>query len=125
MYTALVADDYAENWRSAKRWLEPRGIATLYAESAERALKIFQTRKVDVAVSDFYFGEKKMNGIELLCAIKGQEAFKNIPFILTSYENGVAEAGARLGATSFLSKPLEEGLLLLHVFRALNLPIPP
>ncbi len=125
MYTALIVDDYAENWRTAKRWLEPRGVTTLYAESGEKALKIFQTRRVDVAVSDFYFGEKKMNGIELLCAIKGQEALKNVPVIMTSYEQEVAEAGARLGAISFLSKPFEESLLLLHVFRALNLPIPP
>ena len=125
MYTALVVDDYAENWRSAKRWLEPRGVTTLYAENGEKALKIFQTCKVDVVVSDFYLGRKKMNGIELLCAIKGQEALKNVPVIMISYEQEVAEAGARLGAVGFLSKPLEEGLLLLHVFRALNLPIPP
>lgn len=125
MYTALIADDYAENWRIAKRWLEPRGITTLYVESGERALHLFKTFKVDVVLSDFYFGKKKMNGIELLRAMKGQEDLKNIPVIMISYEKEIAEAGARLGAAGFLYKPLQEGLLLLCVFRALNLPILP
>ena len=125
MYTALVADDYAETWRSAKRWLEPLDVTTLYAESGEKALKLLETVKVDVVVSDYYFGKEKMNGIELLCAMREQEALKNIPFILTSYEEELAEAGARLGASGYIGKPLERALLLLHVFRALNLPIPP
>lgn len=123
--TALVVDDYAENWRTAKRWLEPRGVRTLYAESGERALGLLSTFEINVTLADYYLGKGKMNGIELLCAMKKQEALRSIPVVMTSYENEIAEVGARLGAVGFLNKPLEENLLLLLIFRALNLPIPP
>ena len=83
--TVLVVDDSKVMRRIIIRHLAGMGITSVYeVDSGESALIVLGHEKIDLILSDWCM--PGMYGIELLRKVKGDEAFKDIPFIMISAE---------------------------------------
>jgi CheY-like chemotaxis protein len=54
----------------------------------------------------------KMNGWEFIAAIKQSSAYSSIPVVIISADNNSRFKAAQMGATAYITKPLEFDLLL-------------
>jgi two-component system, chemotaxis family, chemotaxis protein CheY len=104
----LVVDDSAAIRKILQRVLRQTGMAinTIHeAGDGEEALKLLQSHKVDLVLSDINM--PKMDGLELLAALKKSPERANVPVVMITTEGGetkVAEA-VRLGAAGYVRKP--------------------
>jgi len=75
------------------------------AGDGSEALEKLRKEKADLIVSDWDM--PKMNGLQLLKAVRGDEGLKDIPFIMITAEVGkenVLEA-VKAGVSSYITKP--------------------
>jgi len=75
------------------------------AKNGEDALKSVMVRPVHLIISDLNM--PKMNGLELLRAVRGYKPTSKIGFILVSGRNDktIINEGRKLGLNSFIAKP--------------------
>ena len=89
------------------------------ASDAETALKILETIRIDLIISDVMM--PGINGLELCSHIKSKLETSHIPIILltalSSVENKVA--GLREGADAYITKPFEDVILINQVYNLL------
>ncbi|MFY0696233.1 MAG: response regulator [Balneola sp.] len=94
-------------------------IASVYtvetAENGEEGLEKLATFKPEIIVSDIMM--PKMDGYEMMKNIRAEENFKTIPFIFLSAKDSAedVEKGLNLGADIYLSKPIENNILLTQI----------
>lgn len=104
--TILVVDDFATMRRILKGNLRQLGFSNiLEAEDGRLALEELKKNKVDLIISDWNM--PNMNGLELLKAVKGDESFKKIPFVMVTAEgqkSNVMEA-VKAGVSNYVVKP--------------------
>jgi two-component system, chemotaxis family, chemotaxis protein CheY len=104
----LVVDDSAAIRKILQRVLRQTGMAinTIHeAGDGEEALQLLRSHKVDLVLSDINM--PKMDGLELLAALKKSPDWVNVPVVMITTEGGetkVAEA-VRLGANGYVRKP--------------------
>jgi two-component system, chemotaxis family, chemotaxis protein CheY len=104
----LVVDDSAAIRKILQRVLRQTGMAinTIHeAGDGEDALKLLRSHKVDLVLTDINM--PKMDGLELLAALKKSPEWVNVPVVMITTEGGeskVAEA-VRLGAAGYVRKP--------------------
>jgi two-component system, chemotaxis family, chemotaxis protein CheY len=104
----LVVDDSAAIRKILQRVLRQTGMAinTIHeAGDGEEALQLLRSHKVDLVLSDINM--PKMDGLELLAALKKSPDWMNVPVVMITTEGGetkVAEA-VRLGANGYVRKP--------------------
>jgi two-component system, chemotaxis family, chemotaxis protein CheY len=104
----LVVDDSAAIRKILQRVLRQTGMAiqTIHeAGDGEQALKLLQSHKVDLILTDINM--PKMDGLELLAALKRSAEWANVPVVMITTEGGetkVAEA-VKLGASGYVRKP--------------------
>ncbi|MFH0921598.1 MAG: response regulator [Fibrobacterota bacterium] len=103
----LVADDSSTMVRIIMNTLEKAGYTNIVtAENGRDAWeKLCIHKDVDMVLSDWNMPE--MRGIELLQAMRAEEATKNIPFIMVTSRNvkdDILEA-VKAGANDYLVKP--------------------
>lgn len=75
------------------------------------ALSVLKQEKIDLIVSDWNM--PKMDGLELLKAVRADENYKNIPFLMITAENrkeNVVDA-IQAGTSEFIAKPFTDGTL--------------
>lgn len=75
------------------------------------ALSVLKQEKIDLIVSDWNM--PKMDGLELLKAVRGDEKYKHIPFLMITAENrkeNVIDA-IQAGTSEFIAKPFTDGTL--------------
>lgn len=115
----LVVDDEPLVRRVTTRHLEREGYRVLGASNGQEALAVLEAHPVDLVVSDITMPD--CDGIMLMEAMRGRGI--DLPVILVtgvpSTESAVA--AVRLGAVSYLGKPLRGDQLLSEVKRALHL----
>lgn len=102
----LVVDDDPSIRQSLKSGFDREGHATIDAEDGVSAIKILETEKVDLIVSDAMMPE--LDGFGLCHAIRNKDRIKNIPFILytgTFFGNGGEELAYKAGADRYVPKP--------------------
>jgi two-component system, NtrC family, nitrogen regulation response regulator NtrX len=118
--TILVVDDERNIRRTLQMVLSGAGFDTLEAGSAEEALKLLDTREVDLAILDLKL--PNMNGLEALSIIRGKPELAKLPVIVISGHASVAEAveAVQMGATDFFEKPLDRDRVLISVNNALH-----
>jgi len=103
-----VVDDSAAIRKILQRVLRQTGMAinTIHeAGDGEEALQLLRSHKVDLVLSDINM--PKMDGLELLAALKKSPDWVNVPVVMITTEGGetkVAEA-VRLGASGYVRKP--------------------
>ena len=104
----LVVDDSAAIRKILQRVLRQTGMAisTIHeAGDGLEALELLRSQRVDLVLTDINM--PKMDGLELLAAIKGSSAWASVPVVMITTEGGeakVAEA-VRLGAAGYVRKP--------------------
>jgi two-component system chemotaxis response regulator CheY len=104
----LVVDDSAAIRKILTRVLRQTGMAiqTIHeAGDGQDALELMAQHRIDLVLSDINM--PKMDGLQLLGALKASPQWHNIPVVMITTEGGetkVAEA-VRLGAAGYVRKP--------------------
>ena len=104
----LVVDDSAAIRKILQRVLRQTGMAitNIYeAGDGQEALGVLKGQPVNLVLTDINM--PKMDGLQLLAAIKAQPDWQNLPVVMITTEGGeakVAEA-LRLGAAGYVRKP--------------------
>jgi len=104
----LVVDDSAAIRKILQRVLRQTGMAinTIHeAGDGQEALDLLRSRVVDLVLTDINM--PRMDGLELLAAIKKSSDLAAVPVVMITTEGGetkVAEA-VRLGAAGYVRKP--------------------
>lgn len=104
----LVVDDSAAIRKILTRVLRQTGMAiqTIHeAGDGEDAMALMAQHRIDLVLSDINM--PKMDGLQLLGALKASPQWRNIPVVMITTEGGeikVAEA-VRLGAAGYVRKP--------------------
>jgi len=102
----LVVDDSAAIRKILQRVLRQTGMAirNIYeAGDGQEALQLLHSQKISLVLTDINM--PKMDGIQLLAAIKDVPEWHGIPVVTT--EGGEAKVGeaVRLGAAGYVRKP--------------------
>jgi two-component system, chemotaxis family, chemotaxis protein CheY len=104
----LVVDDSAAIRKILQRVLHQTGMAihTIFeAGNGQEALEIMKKEKVGLVLTDINM--PKMDGIQLLAALKAAPAWRDIPVVMITTEGGETKVGeaVRLGAAGYVRKP--------------------
>lgn len=83
--------------------------------SAEDGLAHLRVYEIDVVVLDWDL--PRINGLQLLRAIRANPATRDLPVILASGRTspGYEALALKHGASAYLAKPFETGKLLIHL----------
>lgn len=102
----LIVDDFATMRRIVKGVLKQLGFLNIIeAEDGNAALEELRKEKIGLIVSDWNM--PNMSGLDLLKAVRGDEKFKSIPFIMVTAEgqkDNVIEA-VKSGVSNYIIKP--------------------
>jgi two-component system chemotaxis response regulator CheY len=104
----LVVDDSAAIRKILQRVLRQTGMAirTIFeAGDGQEALELLKNHKMALVLSDINM--PKMDGLQLLAAIKASDAWRDIAVVMITTEGGEAKVGeaVRLGAAGYVRKP--------------------
>lgn len=118
--TVLIVEDDLTFSTMLKTWLGKKGFDVETASTSARARKILLSKEFDLVISDLRLPDQ--DGINLLSWLREQK--KNIPFIImTGYaEIQSAVQCIKLGATDYISKPIQPDELLKKINEAIALP---
>ncbi|MHB1645749.1 MAG: chemotaxis response regulator CheY [bacterium] len=108
----LVVDDFSTMRRIIKNILKQIGFTDIdEAENGQVALSKINDNNYDLVVSDWNMPE--MTGIELLKAVRANEAIKDTPFLMVTAEakkENVVEA-VKAGVNNYIVKPFTAEVL--------------
>jgi len=104
----LVVDDSAAIRKILQRVLRQTDMAIGAIHEAgdgEEALAALKSHPVNLVLSDINM--PKMDGLQLLAAIKNNSAWRHIPVVMITTEGGETKVGeaVRLGAAGYVRKP--------------------
>jgi signal transduction histidine kinase/CheY-like chemotaxis protein len=106
--TVLVIDDQKEARELLRRLIEKAGYEVLLAEGGQEGIRLARQHNPQVITLDIIMPE--MDGWSTLNALKSDEKLRDIPVIVVSVA-AEKNLGFSLGATDFLTKPIEKDLL--------------
>ena len=116
----LIIDDNKVMRLLLARGLEQQGHSVTMTESGRRGLELLRAQRFDIVLLDIEMPE--MDGYQVLEAIQGDRALREIPVIITSSLDeidGVARCIA-MGAEDYLFKPLNPILLRARINSSLE-----
>lgn len=120
--TLLIVDDIPENIGVLFRFLSSAGFKVLVAQNGEQALEMFDFIIPDLILLDVMM--PGIDGFEVCHILKSQEKTWNIPVIfMTALSDTIDKVkGFNLGATDYVTKPIqqEEVLARIHVHLKLH-----
>ena len=104
----LVVDDSAAIRKILNRVLRQTGMAigTVHeAGDGQEALDLLRAHKIDLVLTDINM--PKMDGLQLLGAMKASPQWNSIPVMMITTEGGETKVGeaVRLGAAGYVRKP--------------------
>jgi len=104
----LIVDDSAAIRKILQRVLHQTGIAigTIHeAGDGQEALAVLESNTVDLVLTDINM--PKMDGIQLLAAVRSSSRWGALPVLMVTTEGGEAKVSeaVRLGATGYVRKP--------------------
>lgn len=118
MAVILIVDDEENQRNILKSILDDEGYETHTASSAEEGLKIARELKPDVVLTDLKM--EGMDGIELIESLS-DEPFAPPAIVMTAFGTISSAVDAmKRGAFDYLTKPLDEDVLLITVKRAVE-----
>lgn len=120
-YTVLLVDDMDVIRRITSDQLRRFGVGHVkQADNGMQALAYLRERQVDLIISDWEM--PKMDGLELLKAIRSNPKLKHIPFIMTpaDAEREQMVMAIKAGVTDLMIKPFTVGMLRQRVTSALK-----
>jgi two-component system chemotaxis response regulator CheY len=104
----LIVDDSAAIRKILQRVLRQTGVAIgsiVEAGDGLEALDVLRGQKVDLILTDINM--PKMDGLQLLAALKAAPEWAALPVVLITTEGGELQVGeaVRLGAAAYIRKP--------------------
>lgn len=118
MAVILIVDDEENQRNILKTILDDEGYETYAAASAEDGLKIVKEMKPDIVLTDLKM--EGMDGIEFIESLP-DEPFKPPAIVMTAFGTISSAVDAiKKGAFDYLTKPLDEDVLLITVRRAVE-----
>jgi two-component system chemotaxis response regulator CheY len=104
----LVVDDSAAIRKILQRVLRQTGMAIRTVHEAgdgQEALEILKVHRPALVLTDINM--PKMDGLQFLAAVKGSDAWRDIPVVMITTEGGEAKVGeaVKLGAAGYVRKP--------------------
>jgi len=117
--SVLVVDDDPVILRLLQVNFELEGISVATAVDGEEGLKMIQSDPPDLVISDIMM--PKVNGLELLAALRSSPDTSAMPVILLSAKAQVADVqrGLELGADDYVTKPFDPLELIERVYKVL------
>ncbi len=111
----LLADDSLSVRRVLGSTLKRSGFDVSLAADGEEALELLSAQPFDLVLTDIEMPRR--NGFELITWVRRQPALAGLPVVVVTTRVGDKhqELARQCGATAFLSKPIEEELLLRTV----------
>ena len=115
----LLVDDSMPIRKLIALQLKSKGYEIVQAINGIEALEILASRRVDLIITDLNM--PKMDGLELIGQLKKDTDLENIPVIILSSEgeNRDKEVGLKVGASSYLVKPVSQEFLIDEVKKVL------
>jgi two-component system nitrogen regulation response regulator NtrX len=117
-YTILVVDDEKNILRSMELALQQQDHDVLTEDNPHEAMRLMETRPVDVAILDILMPE--LDGLEMLKLIKRKRPDSIVIMMSGHGTISTAVEATKLGAYDFIEKPVSREKLLLTVERALE-----
>jgi two-component system nitrogen regulation response regulator NtrX len=116
----LIVDDEADIRVLVAGILQDEGFATREASSGEQALEQIKARAPAAVILDIWLENSRLDGIQVLSAIKAMRA--NVPVVMISGHGTIATAveAIKLGAYDFIEKPFESDRMVLVLKRAME-----
>jgi CheY-like chemotaxis protein len=117
----LVVDDNRITTKLLRRYLESNGFEAREAYDGIECLEQVEERLPDAIVLDVMM--PRLDGYETVKRLKSQDHTKDVPVVIVTALNDVANQlkSIEAGADDFLSKPIEEKLLIAKVRLLSNL----
>ena len=117
--SVLVVDDDPVILRLLQVNFELEGIDVVTAVDGEEGLKMAQSDRPDLVISDIMM--PKVNGLELLGALRSSPDTAALPVILLSAKAQVADVqrGLELGADDYVTKPFDPLELIDRIYKVL------
>ena len=106
LFRILVVDDKANMRRTLRNMLRMMGFNNFNdAEDGDVALKKIKSEKFDFVICDWNM--PRMNGVELLKAIREDDRFKNLPFLMITaeVEEGTVAESIEAEVDGYILKP--------------------
>jgi two-component system chemotaxis response regulator CheY len=109
----LIVDDFPTMRKIVRQVLRQLGFVNVYeAEDGEGALELLRTNpEIQFVISDWNM--PKMNGIELLRAVRSDDTIRKIPFLMVTAEadkDCIVEA-VKSGVNGYIVKPFNAATL--------------
>jgi DNA-binding response OmpR family regulator len=106
----LLVDDDQRILNFLRLKLAVSGYEVITATTGEGAVDLFESQKPDIIVMDVLL--PGISGLEVLKALR---VFSDIPIIVISASTDNGEKAMRLGASGFMSKPLDPDEVVKNV----------
>ncbi|MDB5648994.1 MAG: response regulator [Hyphomicrobiales bacterium] len=104
----LIVDDTSTSRMLIRDGLEQLGIKNIvHAADGEQALKMMMSTPAHLVISDFNM--PKLDGLQLLQAIRSYKPTANVPFIMltSKSDTSILARGRALGLNNYLCKPVD------------------
>jgi DNA-binding response OmpR family regulator len=105
--TVLVVEDDPVILKLLEVNFELEGFTVLLAHDGAEAIELARAERPDVVITDIMM--PRASGLELLAALKGDEATQGIPVVLLSAKAQTSDlrVGLESGADDYVTKPFE------------------
>ena len=116
----LLVDDSLSVRKFIGRMLEAAGYKVQTASDGEEGLRKATAASFQVIIADLEM--PKMNGYELIQALRARPETKSIPVIILTTRAGEKhrQMAQSLGVSSYLTKPVEERALIKEISQLVN-----
>ena len=116
----LIVDDEADIRDLVAGILQDEGYVTRTARNSDDALSTIVARRPNLVFLDIWLQGSKLDGLQLLEAVKQEHA--DLPVVMISGHGNIetAVAAIKLGAYDFIEKPFKADRLVLVADRALE-----
>lgn len=110
--TVFTVDDSQSIREMMNYTLSEAGYNVLEAEDGVEALKVLETNKADVIVTDLNM--PNMDGITLIKSLREKPEYKGTPILMLTTESDASKkaAGKEAGATGWIVKPFKPEKLI-------------
>lgn len=117
-YKILAAEDDKDIANIVKLYLESNGFQVFHADDGQKAMEIFESEEIDLAILDIMLPGK--DGYELIKAFRERST---LPILVTSAKDQAADKilGLSMGADDYLIKPFDPLELVARVQAKLKL----
>jgi len=116
--TILAVDDEPSMLRLLEISLKQAGYKALIAKDGEEALTVLKAHRVDCVVTDLHM--PRMSGLQLLNAIRANDASLPVIIVTAQGEINSAIAAMKAGASDYILRPFDLEVLEMAISRALS-----